>query len=241
MAIVVGTAVASVAAGMRSARLGEAARAVQQYARHAKAVALLKQRPVVLTFEEIFDGGEFLKSRISITYSADAAPSETTGASGGAGFGVAGSTGGAVRNLKGEVIGEDTDGSAPVMPGDADAPDPLAAEPREFEGIRVHAQDREDLEANRPRISVFSNVDVLLKKSSDQKAKAAEKARERGVDVSAADDETAAVDPEETYSVVYEANGRCTPYVVKVWKEGSDEDKALVINVGRFGRPVTGD
>lgn len=241
MAIVVGTAVASVAAGMRSARLGEAARAVQQYARHAKAVALLKQRPVVLTFEEIFDGGEFVKSRISITYSADAAPSETTGASGGAGFGVAGLSGGAVRNLKGEVVGEDADGSAPVMPGDADAPDPLAAEPREFEGIRVHAQDRENLEANRPRISVFSNVDVLLKKSSDQKAKAAEKARERGADVPTSDDEAAVPNPEETYSVVYEANGRCTPYVVKVWKEGSDEDKALVINVGRFGRPVTGD
>ena len=239
MAIIVGTAVASVGAGMKSARLSDAARAVQQYARHAKAVALLKQRPVVLTFEEIVENGEFVKSRISMTYSADA-PSESTGASGGAGFGVSGSSSGEVRTLSGKILGVDVEGEAPsASPEDGEAPDPLAAEPREFEGIRIHAEDKENLELNRPRISVFSNVDTLMRKAADQKAKARERAAENGVDEPSVDGETKDEDKESTYSVVYEANGRCEPYVVKVWKEGSNEDAAMIINIGRFGRPVT--
>lgn len=239
MAIIVGTAVASVGAGMKAARLSDAARAVQQYARHAKAVALLKQRPVVLTFEEIVENGEFVKSRVSMTYSADA-PAESAGASGGAGFGVAGGASGEVRTLSGKIVGVDVEGEVSSSePEDGEAPDPLAAEPREFEGIRIHAEDKENLELNRPRISVFSNVDTLMRKAADQKARAREKAAENGTDDSSVDGETKDEDKESTYSVVYEANGRCEPYVVKVWKDGSNEDDAMVINIGRFGRPVT--
>lgn len=239
MAIIVGTAVVSVGAGMKSARLSDAARAVQQYARHAKAVALLKQRPVVLTFEEIVENGEFVKSRVSMTYSADA-PAETSGGSGGAGFGVPGASRGEVRTLSGKILGVDIEGEAPAAPGEeGDAPDPLAAEPREFEGIRVHAEAKENLDANRPRISVFSNVDVLVKKSSEQQAKAREKAIEDGTARPGTEEEHEEEDKESSYSVVYEANGRCEPYVVKVWKEGTDENDAMVINIGRFGRPVT--
>lgn len=239
MAIIVGTAVVSVGAGMKSARLSDAARAVQQYARHAKAVALLKQRPVVLTFEEIVENGEFVKSRVSMIYSADA-PVESVGASGGAGFGVAGSLSGEVHTLSGKIVGVDVEGEIPSSgPGDGEASDPLAAEPREFEGIRIHAEDKENLELNRPRISVFSNVDILMRKAADQKAKAREKVAENGMSESSADGETKDEDRESTYSVVYEANGRCEPYVVKVWKDGSNEDDAMVINIGRFGRPVT--
>lgn len=243
MAIIVGTAVASVGAGMKSARLTDAARAVQQYARHAKAVALLKQRPVVLTFEEIVENGEFVKSRVSMTYSADA-PTESAGASGGAGFGVAGTSSGEVRTLSGKIVGVDTEGEPPPTSAeDGDAPDPLAAEPREFEGIRIHAEDKENLEVNRPRISVFSNVDTLMRKAADQKAKAQEKAIENGTAEKTDEDdkEKEEEDKESSYSVVYEANGRCEPYVVKVWKEGADENDAMVINFGRFGRPVTSE
>ena len=239
MAIIVGTAVASVGSGMKAARLSDAARAVQQYARHAKAVALLKQRPVVLTFEEIVENGEFIKSRVSMTYSADA-PAERSGASGGAGFGVVGSSSGEVRTLSGKIVGVDVEGESPSTgPESGEAPDPLAAEPREFEGIRIHAEDKENLELNRSRISVFSNVDTLMKKAADQKAKAREKAAENGAVDLLEDGETKDEDKESTYSVVYEANGRCEPYVVKVWKEGSNETDAMVINIGRFGRPVT--
>lgn len=245
MAVIVGTAVASVAAGMKSARLGEAARAVQQYARHAKAVALLKQRPVVLTIEEIAENGEFVKSRLSISYSADDSAGSAAMASGGAGFGVAGGVG-TVQTLSGEDV-VDSSGDAAAVQSAGDAPDPLAAEPREFEGIRIHAEAKENLEANRPRISVFSNVDFLLRKSAEKKAEEERKAAERqGVAASGAsggeeDDDAFGADSEHSFSAVYEANGRCEPYVVRVWKEGADERDALEINVGRFGRPVTSD
>ena len=65
MAILVGTAVASVGAGMKSAKIRDAARAVQLYARHAKAIALLKQRPVVLTIEEIAELMDLERSTVS--------------------------------------------------------------------------------------------------------------------------------------------------------------------------------
>lgn len=240
MAVVVGTAVASVAAGMKSARLGEAARAVQQYARHAKAVALLKQRPVVLTIEEIAENGEFVKSRLSISYSADAAAGSAAMASGGAGFGVAGGSAMTVQTLTGEAV-FDSSGEAAAAPQDGDGvPDPLAAEPREFEGIRIHAEAKENLEENRPRISVFSNVDVLLRKSAERAAERQDGALapSSGED---GDDAAADTDSEHSFSVVYEANGRCEPYVVRVWKEGADDRDALEINIGRFGRPVTSD
>ncbi|MGN0851797.1 MAG: Tfp pilus assembly protein FimT/FimU [Kiritimatiellia bacterium] len=234
MAIIVGTAVASVGAGMKAARLSDAARAVQQYARHAKAVALLKQRPVVLTFEEIVENGAFVKSRVSMTFSSDA-PAADAGASGGAGFGVGGTAAGEVRTLSGKIVGVDVGDEAPLQPGGGEAPDPLAAGPREFEGIRIHAEDKENRELVRSRISVFSNVDTLMKQAADQQAKARAQAAESGDDGGDAAEE---VDRESSYSVVYEANGRCEPYVVKIWKEGAREDDAMVIGIGRFGRPV---
>lgn len=235
MAVLVGTAVVSVGAGMKSARLRDAARAVQLYTRHAKAVALLKQRPVVITFEEILDGGEFQKSRISIAFSGDAEATGTTV------FGAGGD--GLTRNLLGEVVGEDAEPEvAPSADAGGETSDPLMAEPREFEGIHVRGSLRDEETERRPRISVFSNVDVLLKKSSDEQAKKKEKQLENGTK-SAADDETEEdrVDEETKFSVVYEVNGRCDPYTVKVFKDGQDEDGGLVVNIGRFGRPVTGE
>ena len=65
--ILVGTAAVSLGAGVKSAQMADATRAVQQYAGHARAIALLKQRPVVLTIEEFVEDGVFVKSRISVS------------------------------------------------------------------------------------------------------------------------------------------------------------------------------
>lgn len=232
MAILVGTAVLSVGTGMKSARLRDAARAVQLYTRHAKAVALLKQRPVVITFEDVLEDGEFQKSRISIAFSGDAESRGTTV------FGAGGD--GQTRNLLGEVVGGDELGEPPPSDDGGETKDPLMAEPREFEGIHVRGALRDERDEQRPRISVFSNVDVLLKKSADETAKKKEKSLEKGTKTDA-DGETNEnqVDEETKFSVVYEANGRCDPYTVKVFKDGQDEDDGLVVNIGRFGRPVT--
>ena len=46
---------------------------------------------------------------------------------------------------------------------------------------------------------------------------------------------------ESSFSVVYEANGRCDPFLVTVFKDGTDERDGLTVSIGRFGRTVTGD
>ena len=114
---------------------------------------------------------------------------------------------------------------------------------REFPGVRIVARSREEETAARPRISVFSNVDVLLKKRSDETARAREReAERRGTAVGDDGDGTREEeDRESSFSVVYEANGRCEPFNVSVFRDGADERDGLNIAIGRFGRPVTGD
>ena len=239
MAVIMGTAVVSVSAGLKSARVRDAARAVQLYARHAKAVALLKQRPVVLTFEEVNENGEFVKSRVSISFSGDAS-------GGGPGIGMArgGGSDGLTRTISGQVVGGlAPDGEPDAAPAAAadDGKDPLMAEPREFPGVRIVARSREEETSARPRISVFSNVDVLLKKRSDENARAREREAEK-LGKAVGDDGTREnEDRESSFSVVYEANGRCEPFNVSVFRDGADERDGLNIAIGRFGRPVTGD
>ena len=176
MAVIMGTAVLSVSSGMRSAAVRDAARTVQLYVRHAKAVALLKQRPVVLQFEEVNENGEFVKSRISLTFSGDAQ-------GGGQGIGMARgamAADGLTRTLSGQLVGAEAFAGDDVMPSASpsagDAPDPLMAEPREFQGVRISAMLQDETQT-RPRISVFSNVDVLLKKKAAETERAKEKER----------------------------------------------------------------
>lgn len=263
MAILVGTAVLSLGAGLKSARMRDAARTVEQYIRHAKAVALLKQRPVVITFEEIAEDGVFARSRVSLDFSGDASQAQTLTPLG-QGFMTGG---GQVQTLSGrtkdgeiaavvEPLPEENEAktlsssaSAVAAGAGMAADDPLAAPPREFEGIHVRGELQEDRTEGRARISVFSNVDFLLKQSAARK-QAKESAASSGQDdedlAARADAEREKKEKDEeqdkdtSFSVVYEANGRCDPFVVRVWKEGDDEQDATEIFVGRFGRVVPG-
>ena len=230
--ILVGTAAVSLGAGVKSAQMADAARAVQQYAGHARAIALLKQRPVVLTITEIAEDGVFVKSRLSTSYGKDA-EAEGAGASGGAGFGVAGATGGRTTTLSGVPVEGAEAGGEPEDPAD----DPLAPEPRDFEGIHIRGQLKEDPEKRRSRISVFSTADLLLRRNREQQEKARAKREEEGGEPA---DGAAEAEPDRAaaFSVVYEPNGRCDPYFVKVWKDGTPEDRAMTLEVGRFGRVV---
>ncbi len=230
--ILVGTAVVSFGAGIKSAQMADATRAVQQYAGHARAIALLKQRPVVLTIEEIVEDGVFVKSRISTSYAKDA-EAEGAGASGGAGFGV-GTVGGQVSTLSGIIVDSSEDGGE-----DGDEIDPLSSEPRDFEGIHVKGVLKEETEQRRSRISVFSTADLLLRQNKEQQEKARAKLEDNGsgkaLDAEAADAEQ---ERESSFSVVYEPNGRCDPYFVKIWKDGTDEEQGLSLEFTRFGRMI---
>ena len=41
---------------------------------------------------------------------------------------------------------------------------------------------------------------------------------------------------EMSASVVYETNGRCDPYIVTIWKDGTDPESGQTISVDRFGK-----
>ena len=229
--ILVGTAAVSLGAGVKSAQMADATRAVQQYAGHARAIALLKQRPVVLTIEEFVEDGVFVKSRISVSYSKDAS-SEGEGISHGAGFGPAGSGQGGVVTLAGVPVDEEDAGGAEVE----DVNDPLSPEPRDFEGVHIRGELKGDLAQKRSRISVYSNVDTLRRQNREQQAKA--KLEESGVAADGTDSAAEEQTTDSSFSIVYEPNGRCDPFLVKIWKDGTDEEKAVTLEVGRFGRVV---
>ena len=158
---------------------------------------------------------------------------------------------GLTRTLSGQLV--DPNAGAELGAGDmpstaaGEPQDPLMAEPREFQGVRISARLREETESARPRISVFSNVDVILKKKAAEAARAKEKEREMQERSLGAvigkndDDQKEEEDKESSFSVVYEANGRCEPFVVTVYKDGMDERDGLTVNISRFGRPVTED
>lgn len=230
--ILVGTAAVSLGAGVKSAQMADATRAVQQYAGHARAIALLKQRPVVLTIEEIVEDGVFVKSRLSTSYSQDAS-SESGNVSHGAGFGAAGG-GGRTLTLSGQPVDDVEEGGETVE----DANDPLSSEPRDFEGIHIKGALKEDLGRQRSRISVFSTADLLLRQNREQQEKSRTKPEEGGGADGKATETEMAQKTESDFSIVYEPNGRCDPYVVKIWKDGTDEDKAITLEVGRFGKVV---
>ena len=211
--------------------MADATRAVQQYAGHARAIALLKQRPVVLTIEEFVEDGVFVKSRISVSYSKDAS-SEGEGISHGAGFGPAGSGQGGVVTLAGVPVDEEDAGGAEVE----DVNDPLSPEPRDFEGVHIRGELKGDLAQKRSRISVYSNVDTLRRQNREQQAKA--KLEESGVAADGTDSAAEEQTTDSSFSIVYEPNGRCDPFLVKIWKDGTDEEKAVTLEVGRFGRVV---
>ena len=80
-------------------------------------------------------------------------------------------------------------------------------------------------------------ADLLRRRNREQQEKARAKHEEEGGEPADGAAEVE-LDREATFSVVYEPNGRCDPYLVKIWKDGASEDKAMTLEVGRFGRVV---
>jgi len=231
MAVLVGTAVLSVVAGMKSANLRNASRAVVQCVRHARAVALLKNRPVVVTFEEVNAEGSFAKSRISMNFSEGAAGKSKLVESGTA------------QTIWGETV--------EIAAGEPEQ-DALAFDPQEFEGVHVRVDDKDATE-ERVRISVFSNADYLKRQAAQARADAIN--RRELANMNAGREETkteekketsgdtvaATPDVETSTDIVYETNGRCRPYRVDVWKDGQEPESGIRITVDRFGKIIVGN
>lgn len=212
VAAMLGAAVLSVSTGTQSARLRNAVRGVKQFGRHARAMALLRQAPYVMTVSEVWKGGDFVKSRIEVKGTA-----ATSGAARG---------GGTMKDVTGKYVGGEDGGDVETASSLAN----LGEEPKEYEGVRIKiemlADDGRSKQRERSGVSVFSNVDFLRGMAAQAQPAAEEGDKNPG----GSEDEA-----REPVSVIYETNGRCRPYLVTVYADGQDEDKGQKIRFDRFG------
>lgn len=227
--IMVTVSVANVRAGQALSRLKGATRDAFATIRHARAVALVTQKPAIITYSTESVDGE-VRAKVEIT-TADLIKSKPRGK---------------VVTLSGAVVSAGGDEGAEGGGGNTVEEvlfAPVSAEVMEGMRIKVTRGDERletggSEEAAKSKISVFSNVDYLLGSFRDAKAKDEEK---RKVEAEAADgkDEAAAKAERETInepvSIVWEVNGRTEPHQVWIYPDGLSPDQGLSIKIDRFG------
>ena len=226
--IMVATGVATVGAGQRAARIKGATRDIFAIIRHARSTALVTQQPSVITYSTVnIDDEVCAKVEINAAkiLNADTVQRAVT--------------------LNGETVSlyddEGTDGADGGLTVEDVLFAPISTDV--VRGIRIKVlKEGEQLEYAddeakvRPKISVFSNVDYLIGKLKDAKAKEAEeKARaeeESGVSVTSSVPDDG---DQEPVSVVWEVNGRTEPHKVWIYPDGASPESGLCISIDRFG------
>lgn len=225
IAVMLSTAALSVGSGTASVRLKNAVRTTWKMSSYARTAALLRQKPVVMTYSEIWEGDTFLKSRIELKEGSEERAEGTEQ-----------SAGLPTRS----IFDPDADPPAPEAP---DGPDEgggaLDAEPQEFTDVRIKVEVLGDEEIYNRRkkntgISIFSNVDYLLGRNRTASAYGKKNGANRD-DKADADGEETEQETREPVSVVFEPNGRCPAHKVSIWRDGRDERDATVLEVDRFG------
>ncbi|HBO98577.1 MAG TPA: hypothetical protein DD637_01875 [Verrucomicrobia bacterium] len=241
LAAMTGVSVISFSAGRGAFRLKGAARDVFAAIRQARSIALVTQKPCIITYGEV-SRGDTVCAQVTL-----------------AGTELMNDTGPRTAwTLSGEpvVVGGDEE-LPPAEANDADAPAPSGGHTvaealfpsiseEVLEGVRIKVVSGEEnlplsegeTEMRRARTSIYSNVDYLLEKY--KKARADEKA---AADAAKAESETgepaprdaAATSGQEAVSFVWQVNGRCEPHRVYVYAAGSEPQDGLVIVVDRFG------
>lgn len=247
IAIMVAAAVTNVEAGKDAARLKAASRAIFATIRHARSVALVTQQPAIITYS-VERKGEEPCAKVEITSAKLLAADENA---------VAMTLEGKRVSLAGE--GEEQSASAKRTKGKSEDEGPSRQRLRTTEevlfspiraevvkGVRVKvlregerlaggfAEERSD-----PKISVFSNVDSLIRRFRAQRdAEAEVKADSADGKEKKSKKGEAEVKPEpedEPVSIVWEVNGRTEPHRVFVYADGESPESGLVVNVDRFG------
>lgn len=251
IAIMLASAVMSVASGRGAVKVKEATRGVIQLSRYASSLALLRQRPVVITFHR--------KGRVEVRISG-----ETTGS---------GEVGAPSDPIYQEVNGEVTQTAAEVAAeaeeeGSVDAagdspqgasgaaekekksffytrqalnPEELAKEDAEgeYDGIEIRVEvlgeDGEPLppevaaslslkqpERKKPVVDVFNSLDI--NKEDDEEKNSEDEGDEAPV------------------SVTYETNGNVNPHRIIIrLRDASEADEGFAINISRSGKATVGD
>lgn len=91
-----------------------------------------------------------------------------------------------------------------------------------------------DKEVKRSRVSIFSNVDFLMNSFKKGREKEKEhKEKEKSENESDTPLETEELEPEK--SVAWQTNGRCDAHKIYIYPEGGSIDDAWIIKVDRFG------
>lgn len=249
------SAVVNVASGRDAARVKTAARGVAQLSHYANALAVLRQRPAVITYK----GGT-----ISVKLSGEGVDTSEVGARAMPIY----------REVNGETTelplgDEEEDGSV----SDAEALDDGGGKQKEsgiihtervmdleniakedaertFEGVifRVEAVDEEGHPLDKfTSIQLKSEAEALLKKRGPAGAVWSSTSGEidLGKDKKE-DDEKPEVNPENEGCVIYETNGNCTPYIVRLFaatgENGNEEgEELMVVHVARSGKVTIGD
>ena len=244
--IMLASAVMSVASGRGAAKVKEATRGVVQLSRYASSLALLRQRPVVITFHK--------KGKVEVRIS-----SEATGS---------GEKGAPADPIYLEVNGQTTQNAAEIaaeLVEDASEeysessssnkkeenkgffytrqalnPDELAKEDAEgeYEGVELTVEVLgEDGEPLPPEIA----ASLSLKQPEREKKPAFEVFN--SLDLHAEDeDEKTSDDDEPPVSVTYETNGRVNPHRIIVRLKGaSATEEGFAVNISRSGKATVGE
>lgn len=240
--LMVTVAVVSVQEGREYAALRGSVRSVYAAVRQARSIALVSQKPAVITFSSEQSEGsvgsvieitsvELMKTRPNLT----------------------------ARSVNGEwrVLGDES----PVDPRNGPAAENAAAAADGDGGQTVEeilfspvsrdvlasvrikvVLDSEELddsfagvdEVKRSRVSVFSNVDFLMEsfRKGREKRKASDEKKPQSEE-SPAPPETGELEPAK--SVAWQTNGRCEAHRIYVYPDGGSIEDAWVIRVDRFG------
>lgn len=234
IAIMLASAVMSVASGRGAVQAKEATRGVVQLSRYASALALLRQRPVVVTFYH--DG------RIEVRISGEA-----TGQ---------GEVGAPSDPIYREVDGRSTLTAAEYSAEDGKAASEGDASPSDTEGERRgffytrRVLDPEVLakeDADGKYDGVTFSVEVLGEDGEPLEPEIAasrslRQPKRSGAAVDAAGEEAEDVDQVPPVSVTYETNGNVNPHRVTVRLAGeADDSEGFAISISRSGKATVGD
>lgn len=242
--VMVTVAVVSVVQGQEYARMRGSVRTVFATIRQARSIALVSQKPSILTFSTKGSGDTVLSSikitssklmenkygvqarsllgtKIILGSSEDSSESDrqTSSKTNPANSGAEKSSGHTVEEVLFAPVSED------VLTGVI---------------LKVVMDDDEEeagldrkRDLKKSKISVFSNVDFLLDKFKSHKEKEAEKKKEDSQTLKL--DEVDTSDVNEERSVVWQINGRCEPHTIYIYPEDGTVDEAWSIRVDRFG------
>lgn len=246
--IMLASAVMSVASGRGAVQVKEATRGVIQLSRYASSLALLRQRPVVVTFHQ--------KGKVEVRISGESTGAGEIGApSDPIYLEVNGEMTRTAVEMAAEAAEEEGEQTASSASGGAKDekkgffytrqvlnPDELAKEDAEgeYEGVtftvEVLGEDGEPLppelaaarslkqpeRKKKSAVDVFNSLDINAEEEKEEK-----------------DDEDA---DEPPVSVTYETNGSVNPHRIIIrMADASDSDEGFAINVSRSGKTTVGE